>query len=663
MSFTIQNITEATIPFDRERFILGFEDSRGLATRADTADIDLRHNGVRAGSDQTVSLRPGDFLTGEATVFLEDTSSQLRVKEAQFTYRLTNGILFQSAVGVPAATPAGEPSPVPAPSPTAIPVTDAPTIAVDPWRMNIVSIDYGASEGTSTTVVATIRNAEPTPQALTTDQIVGELFAHDGTKIPSDGPVRVVNNGNSLGDGVSVMIQPGETVQLHSTHATTGLPQQQQIVRWRMLKNDAPQAHASFDVPQAPGGAPLPPPQPEPTPPPPALPPSPPTFDPPADPAPNPGAEASLRALAGEYSVNATDLMTLTYQDGLLLGEIRPSAGQPASATLKLTIDPGGLLKGVMNRADQSPQTTWYALSLSAMDGTLSGTAAFVHVPSNSPTQFRARRTGPAPAAQTQAPPPSAPTPPPAAGTDVSRYSGQFTTSRGTVLTLSAQGDRLTGRASGENQQARENLTLRGTGNGAFTGNWSEMTPSGMEMGRVSLQFTEGHAFSGAVQYTMGGQTGQTVAYSGQRGGAPASGGAGSPPPAQTTPAAPTSATGTGGFQTTAWMDMKVDRVGRSSLGGVEVVFTVRNSADERRGIQYNQQRPAVVGSNGLEYGWDGNHYGESSANRLVETVWLNRDGQGKVTYLFPQMPANVTPVRLIFREYGQQTAVFELPR
>lgn len=115
-----------------------------------------------------------------------------------------------------------------------------------------------------------------------------------------------------------------------------------------------------------------------------------------------------------------------------------------------------------------------------------------------------------------------------------------------------------------------------------------------------------------------------------------------------------------GGFQRTAYLDMKVDRVTRTSGGGVEVTLTAKHDGDARRGIQHDPQRYSVMGSDGVEYAWDGNYYGASSRERPSHTVFLARS-EGTVTYVFPRVPAGVSPVRLILRQDGRETASFDL--
>ena len=42
---------------------------------------------------------------------------------------------------------------------------------------------------------------------------------------------------------------------------------------------------------------------------------------------------------------------------------------------------------------------------------------------------------------------------------------------------------------------------------------------------------------------------------------------------------------------------------------------------------------------------------------------WLHKDAESPVGYVFPAVPGNVTPVKLIVREYERQTASFDLPK
>gem|GEM_PF-5693470 len=130
----------------------------------------------------------------------------------------------------------------------------------------------------------------------------------------------------------------------------------------------------------------------------------------------------------------------------------------------------------------------------------------------------------------------------------------------------------------------------------------------------------------------------------------------------QTQPEA-SAASAAGGFQKTAYMDIKADSVTARKTGGVDVTVTVRNKLGRRLGMQHDWQDYWVVGSDGLEYRTDGNHYGASGSDVLRTTVWLENDGEAKRTHVFPKVPFGVTATRLIIREYGKEKARIELPR
>ncbi|MCX8476263.1 MAG: hypothetical protein MT490_10755 [Sphingomonas sp.] len=124
-----------------------------------------------------------------------------------------------------------------------------------------------------------------------------------------------------------------------------------------------------------------------------------------------------------------------------------------------------------------------------------------------------------------------------------------------------------------------------------------------------------------------------------------------------------TAAVTTGDFQKTAYMDVKLDRAGRSKLGGAEVTLTLRNMIGRRLGMQNDWQTYSLLASDGVEYRADGNHYGTSGSDTLASTVWLENENEAKRTWVFLKVPPTVTPVRLIVREYGKEKASIELPR
>ncbi len=122
-------------------------------------------------------------------------------------------------------------------------------------------------------------------------------------------------------------------------------------------------------------------------------------------------------------------------------------------------------------------------------------------------------------------------------------------------------------------------------------------------------------------------------------------------------------ASGSTGFQggTDAYFQLRLDAARRIGPG-VAVTFTARNEADQRRGLQYNENRFSLLGSDGVEYRTDGNYYGPSASELLNATVWLEKGQEAPITYLFP-MPSSVTPSRVRVRGPGQAViAEFNVP-
>lgn len=448
------------------------------------------------------------------------------------------------------------PAPAPAPAatlPPAPPVLSTPPIRpfresgvqafqgspdfsqIGQWRVRVDRVVYGSANprdghGTGLTVIeATLQNTANAPLRLRSAWIRGVVTEEGGRATANGYDTRVVFNGRGYLGQDEITVPPGGHVEIDLASYLVDAAAQRLARQWTLTLSppDASPASFSLALPRftAPDRSPTPTPAPAPTPPPP-----PPVLTPPAEPAPNRPGEAAMRALEGDYIYNGSGWLSLRYQDGLLVGEVRTE--QPAPDPVRLTLSPQGRLVGVMQRAGQSAETTWFAVDLTpSFDRTrLEGSAAYVHRPANSPMPFSARR---------DAPPQPAPSPTPQGG----------------------------------------------------------------------------------------------------------------------------SVTGTGDYRPTAYLDMKVDRIGRTADGSVEVILAARNSSEERKGVQYDTQRFALIGSDGFEYGWDGNYYGQSGAEHLKETIWLQPQAQARVTYVFPRVPADVTAARLILRENGTQTTVFELPR
>jgi hypothetical protein len=93
----------------------------------------------------------------------------------------------------------------------------------------------------------------------------------------------------------------------------------------------------------------------------------------------------------------------------------------------------------------------------------------------------------------------------------------------------------------------------------------------------------------------------------------------------------------------------------------MEVAFTARNYLPGRRGLQYNDNRFTLMGSDGVEYKADGNFYGRSGAEKLNGTIWLEKDEQAAVTYIFPGVPPSVTATRLVVRDGDKVVGQFDV--
>ena len=487
---------------------------------------------------------PADHQGEVTSIQVTEPDPRAPMREAQ------GGVLLLPRLPAPPPPPA---APLPAPpvlsTPPIKPFEDSGIQAfpgspdfspLGQWRVRINRVVYGSANprdghGTGLTrFEATLQNTTSSPLRLRSAWIRGVVTEEGGRATANGYDARVGFNGRNYLGQDEITVPPGGYVELDLTSYLADAAAQRLARRWTLTLSapDASPASFSLDLPRFTKADPprnnTPPPAP--APPPPAPPPPPPVLTPPAEPAPNRPAEAAMRALEGDYVYNGSGRLSLSYQDGLLIGEVRTD--QPGPDRVKLTLSPQGRLVGVMQRAGQSADTTWFAVDLTpSFDGTrLEGSAAYVHRPTNSPMPFSARR---------ESPPQPAPSPTPQGG----------------------------------------------------------------------------------------------------------------------------SVAGTGDYRPTAYLDMRIDRVGRTADGSVEVILAARNSSGERKGVQHDTQRFALIGSDGFEYGWDGNFYGQSGAEHLNETIWLQPQAQSRVTYVFPRVPADVTPARLILRENGAQSVVFELPR
>lgn len=244
------------------------------------------------------------------------------------------------------------------------------------------------------------------------------------------------------------------------------------------------------------------------------------------------------------------------------------------------------------------------------------------------------------------------------AAATLQKYAGRYRTNRNTMLTLEVQGDVLTGEAMTLTYPSpRERVRLQLQPDGSVRGTMhDEVGRSRVGAYDLTLRFSpDGARFagSGVQQHT---DTPQNISYSGTREGAAGSTAAGNQKPGGDLPA---------GFVEAGFLAVRLDAVGRSTLHEVEridVTLTVLNTQDDRRGVQYNDKTFVLITSDGAEYRWDGSYYGASSADRLVHTVWLEKDDQAQATYVF-HAPADRTPARLSIREGSREIAALDLTK
>ncbi|RYE07036.1 MAG: carboxypeptidase regulatory-like domain-containing protein, partial [Hyphomicrobiales bacterium] len=559
----------------------------------------------------------------------------------------------------PPPPPPGPPAPPPVPTGDVRVI--GPVALSRDWSLEIVGLSHrdGAAGGQNETIVhADLINQSRAAVPMNSRMLSADLQWSGGQAPAASWEAWVNGLKQPLDEGFT--LGAGQTVRLIARHPVSA-EAQRAVSGWKVSVTAG--GGGAFDLRLPPRNA--------------AFQPHTPIYVGPVDPAPTPGLEAGMRALEGVYAAPDFGELTLRYEGGLLLGETRVRAGQPVMDTLKLAMPRAGKLQGVMQRTDQPPSRAWYTLDLTVSPdrARLQGEMGNVHPPINTPRAFTAQRSGPAPApASTPAPAgdPQGQSPAPASGTG-STGAPAATTAASAAPTRVGPYDVVM-------------VSSRKTPEGDWESTWSltnrssATTRVNLNDVAVTLRSADGQTSTAAGPYHYAGETDRRVRSSGfeiqpgeetkirfwhsgssrmtpvgysVRAGTSESviGGAGGGQ----------SAAAGGAFQHTAYLDMKVDRVAPSANGGVEVTLTARHDGDIRRGIQHDPQQYAVVGSDGEEYRWDGNYYGASGTQRLSNTVYLTRS-QGVVTYVFPQVPAGVTPVRLILRQNGQQTASFDLP-
>ena len=132
------------------------------------------------------------------------------------------------------------------------------------------------------------------------------------------------------------------------------------------------------------------------------------------------------------------------------------------------------------------------------------------------------------------------------------------------------------------------------------------------------------------------------IAYSGRRV-AGAAGGASGPGSTSTAPG--------GAFTNAGYFALRADAVKRNGRS-VEVNLTARNYQGGRQAVQQTDNRYFLATSRG-EFRWDSNFYGATAADHLDHTIWLEKDEQSQITYVFEGLPSDAAPQRLIVRDYS----------
>lgn len=247
------------------------------------------------------------------------------------------------------------------------------------------------------------------------------------------------------------------------------------------------------------------------------------------------------------------------------------------------------------------------------------------------------------------------PTPTPQVAVDTSALKameGVYRTSRRTLLTLKVENGKLVGTAVNDYvpKNTREEVTLTLMADGSLQGAWREFVGVQVQWVDLKIRFADdNNSFSGLASYTYS-PLDPPFEYKGERIGDGGQGG---------------QAGGADGFVSGGYFAMRLDAVARQPakllMKPVEVMMTARNTQGGRRGIWYTETSFTLLGSDGLEYKPDGNSYGQSGAERMTATVWLEKDEQGAVTYVFPQVLGTVKPVKLIGREKGKTVFEFDL--
>ena len=233
------------------------------------------------------------------------------------------------------------------------------------------------------------------------------------------------------------------------------------------------------------------------------------------------------------------------------------------------------------------------------------------------------------------------------------RYEGRYRTNRGTILTLKVEGDELIGTGGGQAQQNREHMRLKLYADGSVRGPLRDLGGGRTTWFDLNVRFNEDASrFEGPGSWTNLGDE-PPIIYIGER--------------IREDDAAGPDGGAAEGFIEGGFLALRPDMVRVShdqwDRPRVEVGLTVRNTQGGRKGVQYMDDTFFLVDEAGVEYRTDGSFYGASADERMIATVWLQKDEEAHMTLVFPGVPANVRPTAVIMRDSSrrEERARFDL--
>lgn len=595
----------------------------------------------------------------------------------------------RTTLSFPAHSPIGQRLPdarleTPAPQPTTTGhAGNGRFIEAAPWRARLDEAVYGAtantSRGTGLTVVkATIQNTRNIPLRFRPSEWSAVVAQSDGARTANEGAVAISINGVNQ-SGAEITVPSGATFRLEMMHYLKDAAAQHRARQWILTHRPANGQPSVFDHPM-----PMPPS---------AVDGTADTSQRPQDPTVNetvntPGqpfrslSRLGVTVVATQYGfINATHtrgIMTIRANVKNISAQIVRMEPDLVHARLEAEGKPPivgrrAILRYGANEAaavDLHPgQEATVIISFNVEGEALQRSVRAVN--------FYERATAPngRDVATVRIPlppphqPPATPAPPAtsAANAALKAYEGRYRTNRNTTLTLRVEGQELVGDGQVVGSQAtREHVRLTLHGDGSLRGilRDTDTSATGSTTYQLNLRFsadsTRFAGMGGRAQSGMGGP----ISYSGERIAPDAAAGA-----ASTTSTASAAKLGASasGFVEGGYLALRADmaRHSQDQYGRprIEIGLTGRNTLGQRRSLQHNTDRFFLVTADGVEHRADGNYYGASADDRLLSTVWVEKDEEAQVTYVFPGIPATTKPARLIVRDSmnRQQLAVLDL--